>query len=86
LRAKRKTKHLSATDVFGLNGGRWCGTRGSGDYNNTGDIDYGTMDPLDGEEGELVDHDGYFDAISGEVMGRYSCYPFHVVLTLIFIL
>lgn len=71
LRAKRKAKRLSATDVFSLNSSRGSGTRGSRDCKGVGDVDYGTMDPLDGEEGELVYHDGYFDAIEGEAMGRY---------------
>ncbi|OJA17581.1 hypothetical protein AZE42_01212 [Rhizopogon vesiculosus] len=71
LRAKRKIKRPSVTDVFN-SGGSWA--RGSGDCRYTQDVDYGTLDPLDGEEGELVDHDGYFDVIEGEVAASPSSY------------
>ncbi|KAG1737529.1 WD40-repeat-containing domain protein [Suillus paluster] len=56
LRAKRKIKRPSVTDVFG------SGSGVQGYLSGTTDVDYGALDPLDGEEGELVDHDGYFDA------------------------
>lgn len=82
MRGKRKSKRPSATDVFGSGG---SGARVSGGSRYTEDVDYGTLDPLDGEEGELVDHDGYFDAIEGEVIGMYSCHPFRMALIIEFI-
>ncbi|KAG1752207.1 WD40 repeat-like protein [Suillus lakei] len=57
LRVKRKIKRTPVTDVFG------CGSGVQGNVNSSIDVDYGALDPLDGEEGELVDHDGYFDAV-----------------------
>ncbi|KAG0704185.1 WD40 repeat-like protein [Suillus ampliporus] len=54
LRAKRKIKRPSVTDVFSLH----SSASGVQEY-----VDYGALDPLDGEEGELVDHDGYFDPV-----------------------
>ncbi|KAG2159365.1 WD40 repeat-like protein [Suillus bovinus] len=51
LRAKRKIKRPSVSDVF------YCGSRVQGNINGDVDVDYGALDPLDGEEGELVDHE-----------------------------
>ncbi|KAG2126574.1 WD40-repeat-containing domain protein [Suillus clintonianus] len=68
LRARRKIKRPSVTDVFG------CGSGVQGNVNGGVDIDYGALDPLDGEEGELVDHDGYFDAIQCDLTASPSSY------------
>ncbi|KAG1802025.1 WD40 repeat-like protein [Suillus plorans] len=51
LRAKRKTKRPSVSGVF------YCGSRVQGNTNGDVHVDYGALDPLDGEEGELVDHE-----------------------------
>lgn len=84
LRAKRKSKRPSVTDVFSSHGVGGSGLRGDSRY--SADVDYDAMDPLDGEEGELVDRDGYFDAFEEGVTGRCSYCPFHVVLILKFII
>ncbi|KAG1822357.1 WD40 repeat-like protein [Suillus variegatus] len=54
--------------------------------NTNGDVhvDYGALDPLDGEEGELVDHEGYFDAIQCDltelILHIFSLLPMRSVL------
>jgi len=68
LRAKRKTKRSSVSDVF------YCGSGVQGNINGDVDVDYRALDPLDGEEGELVDHEGYFDAIQCDL--RASLPPY----------
>lgn len=68
LRAKRKIKRSSVSDVF------YCGSRVQGNINGDVDVDYRALDPLDGEEGELVDHEGYFDAVQGDLITSLSSY------------
>lgn len=65
LRVKRKTKRPSISDVF------YCGSGVQGNSNGDVDVDYRALDPLDGEEGELVDHEGYFDAVQCDLTGTY---------------
>ncbi|KAG2035540.1 hypothetical protein BDR03DRAFT_993310 [Suillus americanus] len=68
LRAKRKTKRSSVSDVF------YCGSGVKGNVNGDVDVDYRALDPLDGEEGELVDHEGYFDAVQCDLTASPSSY------------
>ncbi|KAG1873024.1 WD40 repeat-like protein [Suillus subalutaceus] len=68
LRAKRKTKRSSVSDVF------YCGSGVQGNINGDVDVDYRALDPLDGEEGELVDHEGYFDAVQCDLTASLSSY------------
>lgn len=75
LRAKRKTKRPSVSGVF------YCGSRVQGSTNGDVHVDYGALDPLDGEEGELVDHEGYFDAIQCDLTGTDSSDFFNTELT-----
>ncbi|KAG2108421.1 WD40 repeat-like protein [Suillus discolor] len=78
LRAKRKTKRPSVSGVF------YCGSRVQGNTNGDVHVDYGALDPLDGEEGELVDHEGYFDAIQCDltelILYIFSLLPMRSVL------
>ncbi|KAG1903653.1 WD40 repeat-like protein [Suillus fuscotomentosus] len=78
LRAKRKTKRPSVSGVF------YCGSRVQGNTNGDVHVDYGALDPLDGEEGELVDHEGYFDAIQCDltelILHIFSLLPMRSVL------
>lgn len=68
LRAKRKTKRPSVSDVF------YCGSGVQGNIDGDVDVDYGALDPLDGEEGELVDHEGYYDAVQCDLTASPSSY------------